>query len=100
MGDSQVVVDILTQHLTQPIPQIERYDLFSDESLLCFNQVIEEGMAKNSKDRIPDAEGMIVALDRLLETVRVEPEPEPPKVQSNSNGSKIIWALLFLIALL
>jgi serine/threonine protein kinase len=99
--DSQIVVDILTQHLTQPIPYIDSYDLFSDESLQCFNQVIEQGMAKNSKDRISDAEGMIEALDQLLDTVKVKLEPEPSvQVQSDSTLSKVILAFILLIALL
>lgn len=99
--DSQVVVDILTQHLTQPVPYIDYYESFSSESLECFNHIIEQGMAKSSKDRIHDAEGMIDALNQLLDTVKVKLEPEPAvQNQSNYTLSKIFLALIFLIALL
>ncbi|MBM4292570.1 MAG: serine/threonine protein kinase, partial [Deltaproteobacteria bacterium] len=65
--DSHVVVDILTQHLTQPLPELtlrDELDL-SDDVVASFNQLIRRTMAKNPNERISDMPTLISELNAL-----------------------------------
>jgi len=67
--DSQVVVDILTQHLTKPIPTptLEELPALSTETLNAFNKLLSKTMAKRADDRIHDVLTLISELQKLRE---------------------------------
>ena len=65
--EGAVVVDILTQHLTQPVPQLEPTELpaLSGDTFEAFNALIAKTMAKQPTDRLSDVATLIAELNAL-----------------------------------
>ncbi len=76
-SDPSDLVSILTQHLRDPIPQLDPQKLHPDAISLCgaLNQIIQVGMAKKPDDRLNTTQDLKQSLALL-----VEPQSDiPPK---------------------
>lgn len=108
--DSSVVVDILTQHLTQPIPSPTLAELpkLSEETLAGFNRLLKMTMAKRAEERLSNVSDFIIELERLAQLeqtshISVTPAPapapaSPPKPKAKRGGSRFFLALILLIS--
>ena len=67
--DSAVVVDILTQHLTEPVPSLSAQEMpaLNEATLTRLNELIGKLMAKDPRERLGDVSTLIAELNALSE---------------------------------